>query len=131
MSRKLTIPESELRWRFSRSSGPGGQHVNTSDTRAELLWSPAESDALSPAEKQRLFDIVGNESPISIVSSRFRSQLRNREDARDRLERFVSDAISPRRSRRRTRPTRASIERRLDTKRAQSVRKRERRGDWN
>jgi ribosome-associated protein len=130
MSQRLTIPESELRWRFSRSSGPGGQHVNTTDTRVELLWSPAESDALSPAEKQRVIDTVGHEGPISIVSSRFRSQLRNRDDARDRLERFVGDAIRPRRPRRRTKPTRASIARRLDAKRARSVRKRERRGDW-
>lgn len=130
MSRKVTIPESELQWRFSRSSGPGGQNVNTTDTRVELIWTPVSSAALSDADKQRLTDALGGRPAISIVSSRYRSQLRNREDARARLERLVADAIAPRRTRRRTRPTRASVERRLQNKRASSARKRDRRADW-
>lgn len=129
----IRIPDSELTWRFSRSSGPGGQHVNTTDTRVELTWSLDETtvltkvqkDAASAALKGRLTG--GN---ITVVGSRYRSQTRNREDAKARLEQLVGTAIVPPRQRHRTRPTRASVERRLTAKRRQSERKRDRRGDW-
>ncbi|KAA1373680.1 alternative ribosome rescue aminoacyl-tRNA hydrolase ArfB [Aeromicrobium fastidiosum] len=117
------VPGSELAWRSSRSSGAGGQHVNTTDTRVELIWSLADTAALSPAQKElaatRLAHrLVGG--TITIVSSQYRSQHRNREAARVRLEELVADAIVPPRPRRATRPTRGSKERRLDAKKRRS-----------
>ena len=128
------LPENELTWRFSRSSGPGGQHVNTADTRVELTWSLADTSALTPAQKElaaarlrsRLVD-----GTITVVSSRYRSQHRNREAARVRLEELVAAAIVPPRPRRATRPTKASVERRLDGKKRRGDVKRSRRARWD
>ena len=127
---RFAVPEDELSWRFSRSSGPGGQHVNTSDTRVELTWSLSRSAALSDAEKQlatrrlqhRMVD--GN---LTVVSSQYRSQHRNREAARVRLEELVAHALVPPKPRRATTPSRASVERRLDAKRRRGELKRSRR----
>lgn len=123
-----------MTWRFSRSSGPGGQHVNTTDTRVELSWSLDDTTALTDDEKSlaakqlrsRLVD-----GTITVVSSRYRSQHRNRETARVRLEELVSQALVPPRPRRPTRPTRASVERRLDAKKRRGDVKRSRRGRWD
>jgi ribosome-associated protein len=123
-----------MSWRFSRSSGPGGQHVNTTDTRVELSWSLHDTTALTDDEKalaaqqlrSRLVD-----GTITVVSSRYRSQHRNREAARVRLEELVSHAIVPPRPRRPTRPTRASVERRLDAKKRRGDIKKSRRGGWD
>ncbi|HUP99320.1 MAG TPA: alternative ribosome rescue aminoacyl-tRNA hydrolase ArfB [Aeromicrobium sp.] len=131
---KFSIPERELTWRFSRSSGPGGQHVNTTDTRVELVWALDDSTALNEAQKAlvarqlraRLVD-----GTITVVSSQYRSQHRNREAARVRLEELVAKALIPPRPRRATKPSRASVERRLDAKRQRSQTKRGRSGSWD
>lgn len=127
------LPESEMTWRFSRSSGAGGQHVNTSDTRVELIWSLAETSALSPAQKELAASRLSNrlvDGTITIVSSQYRSQHRNREAARVRLEELVTDAIIPPRQRHKTKPTRGSKERRLDAKKRRSSIKQGRTGSW-
>ncbi|WP_456696515.1 alternative ribosome rescue aminoacyl-tRNA hydrolase ArfB [Aeromicrobium sp. P5_D10] len=131
---KLSLPEGEMTWRFSRSSGPGGQHVNTTDTRVELIWSLTDTTALSPAQKQLAATQLSNrlvDGTITVVSSQYRSQHRNREAARVRLEELVADAIVPPRTRHKTKPTRGSKERRLDAKKRRSSVKQGRRTDWD
>lgn len=116
----ITIPESELSWRFSRSSGPGGQGVNTADSRAELVWDAAESAVLSPLQRERLLDrlsgrLVGG--VLTIAASEHRAQLRNRDAARERLAAVVSEALRPPPpARRATKPSRGAKERRLKAK---------------
>ena len=93
----LTIPESELSWRFSRSSGPGGQGVNTADSRVELVWDAEGSAALSAVQRERLLErldgrLVGG--VLTIAASEHRAQLRNRDAARERLA--ASDEAQPR-----------------------------------
>ena len=130
---RLSLPESELTWRFSRSSGAGGQHVNTTDTRVELIWSLSDTTALSPTQTelaaQRRSNRLGD-GTSTVVSSQYRSQHRNREAARVRLEDLVSQAIVPPKPRRATRPSRASKERRLDAKKRRSSIKQGRSGSW-
>lgn len=123
----LSIPASELSWRFSRSSGPGGQGVNTADSRVELLWEPATSaavEALSETLRERLMSRLRGSlvnGALVVVSSENRAQLRNRATARDRLAQTVREALAPPpRSRRATRPTRGSVERRLTAKKNRS-----------
>jgi ribosome-associated protein len=127
----LTIPESELTWRFSRSSGPGGQGVNTADSRVELTWNVAESAALSPFHRQRILDRLGNrmtDGAITIAASEHRTQLRNRDAARERLAALVADALRPPSPpRRKTKPTKGSQERRLQSKKQRTDVKRLRR----
>jgi len=116
----LTIPEAELSWRFSRSSGPGGQGVNTADSRVELVWDAGRSKALSPVQRERVLArlsgrLVGG--VLTIAASEHRAQLRNRDAARDRLAALVADALRPPAPKRRpTAPTRGSRERRLKDK---------------
>jgi ribosome-associated protein len=129
---RVRLPESELSWRFSRSSGPGGQHVNTTETRVEVLWSPADSAVLTDDQKSRVAARLRGrlvDGRISVIASTHRSQLRNREDAWQRLEELVTEALKPVKGRRKTRPTRGSVERRLDAKKRRSQIKRDRR-DW-
>lgn len=121
VSDELTIPARELQWRFSRSSGPGGQSVNTSDSRVELVWDPRTSTALSASQRHLL------RTPITVTASEHRSQLQNRQAARHRLARRVQSALTPKRKRRRTRPTGASVTRRLEAKRQRSAIKASRR----
>lgn len=120
VSSGLTIPESELSWRFSRSSGPGGQGVNTADSRVELLWDAGASTALSPAQRARLFDRLSGRlvnGVLTIAASEHRAQLRNRDAARERLAALVGEAIRPPAApRRATKPSRGSKERRLSAK---------------
>lgn len=120
VSAGLTIPESELSWRFSRSSGPGGQGVNTADSRVELVWDAAGSAALSPSQRERLLDRLGGRlvaGVLTIAASEHRAQLRNRDAARARLVELVADALRPPPpSRRPTKPSRGSKERRLKAK---------------
>lgn len=132
--RRFHLPEHELTWRFSRSSGPGGQHVNTTDTRVELLWPIGSSSALSDTQKAIVTSRLRNrivDGTITVVSSQYRSQHRNREAARVRLEQLVAAALVPRKQRQATRPSRASKERRLDAKRRRSQTKRDRSGGWD
>lgn len=128
------MPAAELTWRFSKSSGPGGQHVNTSDTRVELLWSVHSSAVLTPVQKQivatRLSSRITN-GTITIVSSAYRSQTRNRADAVERLETLVADALKPVAKRRPTKPSRGSVQRRLDSKKQRSQIKQGRSSRWD
>jgi ribosome-associated protein len=128
---RLAIPRGELRWRFSRSSGPGGQGVNTADSRVELLWDLAGSEVLSAPLKQRAIERLSGrlvDGVISVVVSEERAQLRNRAIAEARLAKLVADAIAPPPPRRRaTRPTKGSVERRLEHKRRTSQAKQMRR----
>ena len=127
----LTIPESELSWRFSRSSGPGGQGVNTADSRAELAWDVAGSTVLSTVQRDRLLDRLSGrvvDGVLTIAASEHRAQLRNREAARLRLAELVADALQPPASPRRpTRPTNGSKQRRLKAKQRRTDLKRLRR----
>jgi ribosome-associated protein len=127
----ITIPESELTWRFSRSSGPGGQGVNTADSRVELVWDAAGSAALSPLQRERLLERLSGrlvDGVLTITASENRAQIRNRDAARARLVALVADAIQPPApSRRPTRPSRGSKERRLKAKKQRTDVKRLRR----
>lgn len=132
---RLRLPDAELTWRFSRSSGPGGQHVNTSDTRAEVSWDPATSSALSAVERDRVMAALRprlEAGVVTVASSRYRSQHRNREDARTRLEAMVAAAAAPPAPPRRpTRASRRSRERRRASEQRRAQVKRERRGRWD
>jgi ribosome-associated protein len=125
------IPESELTWRFSRSSGPGGQSVNTSDSRVELLFDVARTEALGPVQRKRALERLGarlTNGVLSVSASEHRSQLRNREAAEARLVAILTEATAaPAAPRRATRPTRGSVERRLASKQRRSDVKRSRR----
>jgi ribosome-associated protein len=127
----VVIPERELSWRFSRASGPGGQSVNTADSRVELSLDVASTSALTPALRQRAVDRLGDrlvDGILTVVASEHRSQLRNREAAEARLAEALRAAIAPPPRRRRpTKPTKASVERRLDGKRRRSDVKQSRR----
>lgn len=127
----LSIPPGELDARATKSGGPGGQHVNTSSTRVELLWRLAESSAVNDEQRARLqlklaarLDSEGN---VRVVASDTRSQRQNRILAEERLAELVRRALAIPKKRRKTAPTRSSIERRLTEKRIRSQRKRERR----
>jgi ribosome-associated protein len=130
VSPALTIPTSELEWRFSRSSGPGGQHVNTSDSRVELSWNIGNSAALSDAQRQRLVARLGRRlvaGAITVSASEQRSQLRNRESALSKLAQRVAEALAPDPDPRRpTKPTRGSVRRRQAAKEQRSATKRQR-----
>jgi ribosome-associated protein len=129
--RGRTIPADELSWRFSRSSGPGGQSVNTSDSRAELSYVLAASDALGPVLKKRALRALAGRlvsGVLTVSASEHRSQLRNREAAAERLAAVLTEATAPPPAPRRpTRPTRGSKERRLAAKQRRSEVKRLRR----
>ena len=131
---RLTLPESELSWRFTRSSGPGGQHVNTSDTRVELTWSLETTTVLTDAQRERARVALRSrlvDGRLTIVSSQYRSQLRNRDAARVRLEQLVAQAIVPPRPRHATTPSRAARARRVDAKKRRGEIKRLRGGGWD
>jgi ribosome-associated protein len=131
---RFHLPDRELAWRFSRSSGPGGQHVNTTDTRVELSWTPSTSDALTEGQKRVVAHQLRHrlvDGTITVVSSQYRSQHRNREAAKVRLEQLVAAALVPRKQRRATKPSRASVERRLASKKKRSQTKRDRNAGWD
>ena len=119
--RGLVIPEAELRWRFDAAGGPGGQHANTANTRAELRFDVAGSPTLGPRQRARLLAKVGPE--IRVVAAGQRSQARNRAEARDRLAARLAAALAVAPTRVPTRSTKAAKERRLEAKRRQSRRK--------
>jgi len=127
------IPEAELSWRFSRSSGPGGQGVNTTDSRVELLWDVAATSALGPTLKvralERLADRLVDGAVLAVTASEQRSQYQNRLAAERRLVDVVAAAIAPPpRARRPTKPTRGSVDRRIAEKKRRGETKRLRRG---
>jgi ribosome-associated protein len=126
----LIIPDAELVERFSRSSGPGGQSVNTTDSRVELAWDIAHSTALSEPQRARLLARLDGrlvDGVLTISASEHRAQLRNRVAARERLAALVAAALTPEPARRATRPSRAARQARLDAKRRRSALKASRR----
>jgi len=129
----LVIPASELHERFSRSSGPGGQSVNTADSRVELSFDVQRSAALPDWARARITERLAGRlagGVLTVVASEQRSQLANRQGARARLAALLRDAVAPpKRPRVPTRPGRAANERRLETKRRRSAVKRGRRPD--
>ena len=129
---RLMVPEAELSWRFSRSSGPGGQSVNTSDSRAELSFDVARSPALSDLLRARALERLAGrlvDGVLTVAASEHRSQLQNREAAEQRLAQLLREAVAPPpKQRRPTRPTKGSQERRLEGKRLRSQVKRGRSG---
>jgi len=121
---ELAISGGELRYRFSRASGPGGQHVNRSETRVELLFDVAGSPSLSDVQRARILSrlagYVDGEGVLHIVSSATRSQLENRADATERFRALLAAALHRRKRRVPTRPSPAARQARLDGKRARS-----------
>ena len=117
----LSIPLGELTYRASRSGGPGGQHVNTSSTRIEVVWDVAASPSLDDAQRARLLERLATrldkEGRLRLVSGGTRSQLQNRMDVTERLARVVADGLHVPRPRKRTKPSRAAKAARLDAKR--------------
>jgi ribosome-associated protein len=122
------VPEAELRWRFSRSSGPGGQSVNTTDSRAELSFDLARTEVLSPLLKARALDRLAErlvDGVITVAASEHRSQLQNRRAAELRLAELLREALAPPpRPRRPTRPSKGAVQRRLEGKRKRGDTKR-------
>ena len=127
---KVEIPLSELVYTASRSSGPGGQHVNTSDTRIQLRWNVKESVALDETERALVLKVLASRlteaGDLILASDSHRSQRRNREDVTQRLATLVREALIPPKPRKKTKPSRASKERRLDEKRKKSRTKKDR-----
>jgi ribosome-associated protein len=121
----VVIPDHELDWRFGPSGGPGGQHANRAHTRAEVRFDVRRSQALGETQRRRLLDRLGDVVVVSADDER--SQLRNRRLALDRLRRRLADALRVEPPRRPTRPGRGAVERRLEAKRRQAARKRDRR----
>ncbi|MHA6792197.1 alternative ribosome rescue aminoacyl-tRNA hydrolase ArfB [Pseudonocardia bannensis] len=116
----LVLPERELHWRFSRASGPGGQGVNTTDSRVELSFDLARSPAVPEPMRERALNRLANrlvDGVLTVVASEHRSQLRNRDAARERLAATLRSAMAADPPKRRpTRPTAGSKRRRLDAK---------------
>jgi ribosome-associated protein len=126
----LTIPASELSWRFSRSSGPGGQHVNTTDSRAEITFNIAASAALTDEQRQMLLKRLGPKlvgGSITVTASEERSQLRNREIAMAKLAELIRVGLVPESVRRASKPTRGSARRHRAAKELRSATKQQRR----
>jgi ribosome-associated protein len=133
VNRSVVIPERELAWRFSRSSGPGGQWVNTADSRVELSLDVARTSALGPVQRARVLERLSRrlvDGVLTVRASEHRSQLRNREAALERMAKILADALAPPPPRRRpTKPRRGAVERRLADKKRRSRTKRLRRSD--
>jgi ribosome-associated protein len=133
VSRSISVPEGELRWRFSHSSGPGGQGVNTADSRVELSVDVANTTALGPIQRKRALERLSGrlvDGVLTVRASEHRSQYRNREEARERLAALLARAVAPPPPRRKpTKPSRAAVERRLADKRRRAQTKRLRRAE--
>ena len=133
VTRSVVIPERELAWRFSRSSGPGGQSVNTADSRVELSLDVARTTALGPVQRARVLERLSRrlvDGVLTVKASEHRSQLRNREAALERMAKTLAAALAPPPPRRRpTRPTRGAVERRLVDKKRRARTKRLRRSE--
>lgn len=131
VSRRVTIPTSELAFRFTPSGGPGGQHANRSATRAELLWNVEASSALGPRQKARVRRALGRridaEGNLRLVSDARRSQARNRKDVVERLARVVAGALEVPKRRLPTKPSATARDRRMRAKRRRGEVKRLRR----
>ncbi len=126
----IAIPLSELRFRFVRSSGPGGQHVNRSATQVELLFDVANSPSLSEAQRQRVLNALASyidkDGVLHLSSQTFRSQWRNREEVMERLQALMREALRVPKRRRRTQPPSQAHKRRLAAKRRRGEVKKQR-----
>ena len=133
ITERVSIPRSELEYRATRAGGAGGQHVNTSSTRIELLWNVTRSTVLDDVIRARvlarLATRIDGDGWIRVVSSARRSQQQNREAAEERLAELVRGALAVPKRRRPTRPTRASKEERIKEKKKRGETKRMRRGE--
>jgi ribosome-associated protein len=133
VSRSVLVPEKELRWRFSRSSGPGGQSVNTADSRVQLSLDLTTTSALGPVQRARALERLADrlvDGVLTVTAREERSQLRNREIALDRLAGILAGAIAPPPRRRRpTKPTKGAVERRIAAKKRRAKTKALRRVD--
>ena len=131
----FAIPRAELEYRATRSGGPGGQHVNTSSTRIELLWDLAHSSAVTDEQRERLRTKLASRldsaGMVRVVASDRRSQLQNRREAEERLVALITHALHVPKKRRPTKPTRAAKEKRLKLKRRNAEKKRERRPEFD
>ena len=131
VTRDVVVPAAALQWRFSRAGGPGGQGVNTTDSRVELIFDVAASTALTEDQRARVLQRLSNrlvDGILTVVASEYRSQLRNRDAARARLDAMLRAALAPDLpTRRPTRQSRAARERRLADKRRRMLIKRLRR----
>jgi ribosome-associated protein len=120
VGRGVSIPGRELAWRFSRSSGPGGQGVNTTDSRIELSLDLQNCEGLTSQQRARVLDRLAPrlvDGVLTVAASEFRSQLRNRKAARDRMAAILAEALAPPPPRRRpTKPSKGAVARRLDDK---------------
>jgi ribosome-associated protein len=127
---QLSIPRAELTFRATRSGGPGGQHVNTSSTRVELLWNVVASSAISDDQRARirtkLGKRIGEDGVLRLTSSGTRSQLQNKEDVTERFARMLERALHQPKPRRKTKPSKASKEARLQGKKRRAETKRRR-----
>ena len=127
INQRLTIPASELQFRATRSGGPGGQHANTSATRVELTWNPRTSGSLTDRRRDlilsRLSSRLDSEGTLRLVCDTHRSQHQNRKEVTDRFADLVAEALRPRKTRKKTRPTKASKERRLQAKKQRGQKK--------
>ena len=132
---RLKIPLREFRFTFCRSSGPGGQNVNKLNTKAQLRWNVMESPSLGEAVRRRLLAKYGrrvtSEGEFLVTSQRFRDAGRNVADCLEKLRAMLAEVATPPKRRKPTRPTKASVRRRLDNKRKTSQRKQQRRSNWN
>lgn len=130
----VQIPVAELSFRFSTSSGPGGQHVNKTATKVTLLFDVANSPSLSEEVRARLLQKLGNrmdkEGVLQLQVQSSRSQHRNRDTAVSLFQQLLADALKKQKKRRRTRPSLAAQERRLAEKKKRGERKRNRGKDW-
>jgi ribosome-associated protein len=128
LGRGVSVPESELELSAARSSGPGGQSVNTTSSKVELRWNVAHSAALTEAQRarvmQRLASRLTNDGVLVLQGSEHKSQHRNRAAVLSRFRSIVGEALEPPKQRRRTRPTRGSKERRLQAKKHRGETKR-------
>lgn len=128
---ELRIPRDELVYRATRAGGPGGQHVNKSSTRIEIVWNVQRSRAIDDEQRalivQKLAPRIDREGHLRVVASAHRSQTRNRGDAEERLARLVRHALTRQKARRPTKPTRSAVEERLRRKQARSAKKAARR----
>ena len=135
VNESVSIPRSELEVRVSRSSGAGGQHVNKTSSRVEIIWNVLASRALSEEQRARLSDRlssrISSEGEVRVVASDTRSQTQNRELAEERLIELVRRALIVPKKRRATKPTRASKEARLESKKRHSSKKAQRRNPFD
>ncbi len=131
ISDTMQINETEFEWSFTASGGPGGQNVNKVATRAELRWNLEQTEALPLPVKMRLQEQQKNritkEGELILTSQRFRDQDRNRQDCLEKLEAMIRQALTPPKPRKKTKPSKASKERRLNEKKQRSSRKESRR----